>query len=193
MKLKDVIYIVLIIIALLFYFDKKGDTKYVNTVTTDTIYREIILPRLTDTIYLDKFKERILKAYELDSTLIDSISILNALIDAKTIREYTSTHKDSLITVSMFSKVQGKLLSARIEYDLKPRKVKITETHTTEKKYPKYSLFLGGGFTSSSLIDKASLNVNLGFQNKKGNIIEGSINTNEQFMLGFKYKISTKY
>ena len=193
MKLKDFIYIVLIIIALLFYFDKKGETVYKNTTTTDTIYKTVALPRITDTIYLTKFKTRVLKEYVLDSTLTDSISILNALIDAKTIREYTKTHKDSLITVSMFSEVEGKLISSRLEYDLKPRKVKVIETHTTEKKYPEYSLLVGGGFTTGSMFTNSSFNVNLGYQNKKGHIIEGGMDTNKNITFGFKYNLFTKY
>jgi len=193
MKLKDFIYIVLIIIAILFYFDKKGETVYKNTITTDTIYKTIEIPRLNDTIYFTKFKYSVLKEYVLDSTLIDSISILNALIDAKTIREYNKTHTDSLITISMFSEVEGKLISSRLEYDLKPRKLKVIETHTTEKKYPKYSFLVGGGFTTGSMFTNSSLNVNLGYQNRKGHIVEGGIDTNKNITFGFKYNLFTKY
>ena len=71
LKLKDIVYIILIIIALLFYFDKKGETVYKNTTTTDTIYKTVALPRITDTIYLTKFKTRVLKEYVLDSTLTE--------------------------------------------------------------------------------------------------------------------------
>lgn len=193
MKLKDFIYIVLIIIAILFYFDKKGETVYKNTTTTDTIYKTVTLPGVKDTIYITKFKERVLKEYVLDSTLKDSISILNALIDAKTVREYTETHKDSLITISLFSEVEGKLISSRLEYDLKPRKLKVIETHTTEKKYPKYSILVGGGFSTGSMFSNSSLNVNIGYQNKKGHIIEGGISSNKNITFGFKYNLFTRY
>ena len=55
------------IIAFLFYIDKDGGTKYINTTTTDTIYKTVTLPRVTDTIDLTKFKTRVLKEYVLDS------------------------------------------------------------------------------------------------------------------------------
>ena len=193
MKLKDYIIIGLITLAVFFFFDTDTNTVYKNTVTTDTIVKTVTRPQVHDTIYLTKYKERVLTRYKLDSTLVDSISILNAYIEAMTIREYKQTHNDSILSISVFSKVQGELISNRIEYVLKPRNIKVIETYTTEKKYPKYALYYGGGLKTATDLQNPSLNVNFGFQNKKGNIIEFEINTNSQISIGFKKRFLVKY
>lgn len=193
MKLKDAIYIGLIILALLFYFGKDSPTVYKDVIRTDTIYKTVTLPPVHDTIYLTDFKERIVTRYKVDSTLVDSISILNALIDAKTVREYTNTHKDSLVTISTTSQVEGKLLFSQINYTLKPRKFQTIETHTTIEKHPKYALFYGGNIQTASRFDNTAFEINFGYQNKRGDVMEVGVNTNKQITLGFKKRFALKY
>ena len=190
MKPKDIFYIILLI-ALFFYMNSNKRVLEVNTTTTDTIYKTIHT-RQIDTLVIEKNPKPITIVKDFDiSMYTDSIEMLNALIEATKIRTYKKVYEDSLYSAEVINKVKGELLESRFSMVLKPRKFQTIETHTKEKKYPKYSLYYG---INARLDDvKPSLGGSFGFQNRKGTIYTIGYDTNLQWSAGVQIRLLTKY
>tara|TARA_R110000803_G_scaffold45361_3_gene95602 strand:- start:59 stop:586 length:528 start_codon:yes stop_codon:yes gene_type:complete len=170
------------------------DVVTVNTTTTDTIYRTVHTKQI-DTLIITKNPKPITIIKDFDiSIYTDSIQILNALIEATKIRTYEKTYEDSTYSATVTIKTKGELLESRFKHVLKPRKFQIKETHTTEKKFPKYSLYYGIRLNTGSLPNtNPSLGGSFGFQSKKGTIYSIGYDTNLTWSVGIQKRFFTKY
>jgi hypothetical protein len=79
----------------------------------------------------------------------------------------------------------GQVDKLKFDYTIKPR--------TIDVKVPEVKFRLLGGVEvgASKSFDQFNTKVNLGFQNKKGNVISVSADTDERFYIGYQFSIFT--
>ena len=96
-------------------------------------------------------------------------------------RKYHEKYEDKNITIDVFANTTGTLDSLGVKYKTKEDSIKI--------KQPVFRLLAGPQLQ----INNGQLfpAVSLGVQNKKGNMFEGSYNTNGDFSIGYKHNIWT--
>ena len=192
MKAKDIFYIA-ISLFVVFWLAPKRMAKPQPIIKTDTIYRTIHTKQI-DTLIITK-KPKPIKVEKVDiSMYTDSIAILNALIEANKIRTYSKTYEDSTYIATTTNIVKGELLESRFKHILKARKFQVKETHTIEKKYPRFALYYGIHLNSGSFINtRPSLGGSFGFQNSKGTIFTVGYDTNMQISVGVQKRFFLKY
>jgi len=152
---------------------------------TDTIIKHKTLPGKTITV---KGKEVIVyKNNEINKELaLENYNLQIAYINAKDSLEKEKLYKTA-IELKSFNQpfendnfkanvsgiVQGEVKSMQFDYELK--KLPIKET--------KFRMLLGGGITLKAA------DLNLGFQNRKGNILEVGYNTEKEIRIGYKQSL----
>jgi hypothetical protein len=177
-------HIQLIIIAFLIciIFIQRSCTKS-NTVVnlpsiTDVFEKVIPIPIKYDTVYKDSvvYKDKVVKItnpvnVELAESYLkakDSITRLNLYIAAIEIKRYKEVFDDSNVTITVDAETTGKLNWVKPSYVIKERKVILP----VRVKQTVFAAYLGGGFGISKDITP-SFTGNVGFQNKRGDIILG--------------------
>lgn len=204
MKLKDYIIIALLGLFLFNFFNPK--TVHTSTTTYDTIKKELYFPSVTG-VYLDSllkaskvtppkvktYRKEYLAALESSK---DTLSVLNrlldSLIDAKTVREYSRVYEDSSYIATLDIKTEGKLLESRFKHVLKARKIQYTEIHSETKLKPKYTFLLGGG-ASLGVIGTPSVGFGVGLLNNKGRLLTLKVSTNQEIQFGYYMTAFTKW
>ena len=204
MKLKDYIIIALLGLFLFNFFNPK--VIETNTTTYDTIQKVLYFPSVTG-VYLDSllkakketppkvktYRKEYLAALESGK---DTLSVLNrlldSLIDAKTIREYSRVYEDSSYTATINIKTEGKLIESRFKHVLKPRKVQYTEIHSTTKLKPRYTFLLGGG-ASLGIIGMPSIGFGAGLLDSRGRLLTLKVGTNQEIQVGYYMTAFTKW
>ncbi|CAL2077820.1 hypothetical protein [Tenacibaculum sp. 190524A02b] len=207
---KDVIYIgvILLIIVVFFKCDfQSHENKYFQD-TIDSTKITIKLPEKKGSFSVKQPRPIIMHNYISDDKgykkLIDeiekkhkqkadSLAILRELLQATKVRTYKEYFEDSIISANVTTETKGYLKSIDFDYILKPQKVSFYEKTITKNVKPKFSLLVGGKVNTSYDFEKASFEFNLGYQDKKGNIIEFGANTQNQFSIGYKKNIFSKY
>jgi hypothetical protein len=96
-------------------------------------------------------------------------------------RKYHEKYEDNNITIDVYANTTGTLDSLGVKYKTKEDSIKV--------KQPVFRLLAGPQLqiNNGEIFPAASI----GIQNKKGNIFEGSINTNKDIMFGYKHNIWT--
>jgi len=183
---KNIIIILFSVFIIFLLFNNGEETKNETKIIYKT--KTITLKGRTDTIFVSNPKPYKVTEYILDTSLNDSIKVLNELINLAKTREYKKTYSDSIISFNIYTKVVGRLDSLNVNYNLKPRKIKYIETHKETLKKPKFSLYYGFGASNNY-----TLNTSLGFENSKGNYFGVSVNTNGFYGLNYRKRFFTKY
>lgn len=113
-----------------------------------------------DTIYLENPVDKELESEYLKAK--DSLAKLELYLKAIQKRTYKDSLEDKNIKIDYIAETTGTLNDIKINYTIKPDTIKI--------KKPVFTLY--GGLGSSMSVDlKPGIKLNLGYQNKKGNII----------------------
>ncbi len=206
MKLKDVIYLIIIgILAGLFFTNKPVTNKVVTKIDSVYVYKQIpekkgqfltknpkpIIKKivLSDSLRYKNLIEEIEKKY---TQKADSVTLLQELLQATKLRLYKETFEDSILTAKVKVEAQGKVKSIDFSYTTKPQKFGYYEKTITKEVKPKFNILLGGKLTSTNF-NNASFEVNLGYQNSNLDVFELGVNTNKQITIGFKKSLFTKY
>jgi len=117
---------------------------------------------------------------------------LNALSENEKLKLYLEaiqkrTYIDSLenkdIKFTYTALTTGTLDSIKFDYIIKPDTLKI--------KQPVFRLLGGPSLEFNYFTMKPSIGFNLGFQNKKGNILTGGINSSQQITIGYYHNLWT--
>lgn len=208
MKIKDIIYIAFILILVFFLMRTEKNGVNNDVVKIDSTKVKIVIPKDSGQFVSKNPKPIIKKVLVSDSlkyqTLIknlskklnktvDSLDLLKELLAAKQIRAYKKTYEDSSIIATVYEKVEGKLLERRFSYVKKPQKITYYNKTTTIEKYPDYAFYLGLNFQAQHLFEKPAIGLNLSYQNKAGNILTFGYNSNEYWMLDYKFRIFVKH
>jgi hypothetical protein len=117
---------------------------------------------------------------------------LNALSENEKLKLYLEaiqkrTYMDSLenkdIKFKYTALTTGTLDSIKFDYVIKSDTIKI--------KQPVFRLLAGPSLEFNYLTMKPSIGINVGFQNKKGNIFTGGINSSQQITIGYYHNLWT--
>ena len=129
--------------------------------------KDILIPGKIDTIEVKVFEKA-----------VDTVK-LNMFIDATKIRSYTTRFNDSVADVSIYSETKGELL--KIVPTVKIKQVSVKETV--------FALYAGLEVYNNLQLSNPGVKVDLGIQNKKGDIFTGGYDTNQNIYVGFKKQI----
>jgi hypothetical protein len=137
-------------------------TKY-KTTKGDIIY----LPGKIDTVEVKIFEKA-----------NDSIQF-KMFTNATKIRSYTTKFNDSVADVSIYTETKGELL--KIVPTIHIKQVKKVET--------KFALYIGGGVSNNLLLSNGVLQSSIGLQNKKGDILSISYDTQQNIGVGYSFRL----
>lgn len=127
-------------------------------------------------------KELAIENYNLQIAYVnatDSIERLKLYIDAIRLKSFNKTFEDDYLSATVKGTSQGEVKEIGFDYKIKPQPIPIT----------KFRLLAGLNVSNTILFDKQLFNANLGFQNKKGNILEVGYDTEKRINIGYKQSI----
>lgn len=135
----------------------------------DTVELENPINKELESKYLQAEKEK------------DSLKLKLLYYEAIQMRKYHEVYEDKNIVIDVFANTTGTLDSLGVKYKTKEDSIRL--------KQPVFRLLAGPELQlhNNQLFPAASI----GIQNKKGNIFEGSYNTNGDFSIGYKHNIWT--
>lgn len=155
-----------------------------------------------DTIYLPKpiavvnpVNTELLVKY---NSLKDTVAKLELFKDVIKEREYNEVYEDKVQKITVYTKVQGKLLKQAPKYEIKPYDIIIKDTTIINYNKPPTNKLLVGLetglpltlFTKKDVIDiKPVVKGSIYFQNKKSNIITAGFDTNKTIWAGYLIKL----
>lgn len=187
-KFKIILIISIILNLILGYFlfqPKQVDTINVPVVIEVPVPGKIgTFPPVTLPIPKTEKPRPILKDDFVKSDSIKKDSLYN---DAITERDYEIKFKDSVQEVTVKSKVQGKLLSQSLEYEIYPSKVKLDTVINIKIPY-KNKLYLHGEVGSSINTFKPIFKAGIILKTKNDNLISTSIDTEKTVWIGGSIK-----
>ena len=131
--------------------------------------------------------DRLLKEYnELNDAFASANDSLQQIIYAKTIAAKQFSHTFDTDTLNATVKgivANGEVDKLKIDYKIKSR--------TIETKIPQTTFRLLGGIEigNSLQLDQFVTKANLGFQNKKGNVVTLAVDTDQRFYVGYQFSI----
>jgi hypothetical protein len=153
-----------------------------------------------DTIYEPKYISKInpintalLKRYNA-LKLKDSVIKDSMFSDAITERDYNEVYEDKIVKISVYTKVQGKLLKQASNYFVKPSTIVIKDTTSITYNKPLTNKLLVGletGLQLNLFTKKENTTIspvvkaNVYFQNKRGNIITSGISSDKVIWAGY--------
>ena len=128
---------------------------------------DILIPGKIDTVEVKVFEQSV------DSTK------LNMYIDATKIRSYTTQFNKSDADVSIYTETKGELLKIVPTVIIKQPKAKEVV----------FAMYGGIEVYNNLQLSNPGVKVDLGIQNKKGDIFTGGYDTNQNIYIGFKKQI----
>lgn len=137
-------------------------TKYKNIKGED-----VLIPGKIDTVEVKVFEKS-----------VDSVQF-KMFTNATKIRSYTTKFNDSVADVSIYTETKGELLKIVPTVTVKQIKVKQTV----------FALYAGLEVYNNLQLNNPGIKVDLGIQNKKGDIFTGGYDMNQNIYIGFKKQI----
>ena len=190
MKKENIKTIIIAILLIIIWFKGCGTSEIPTRETKGTFKTDTIIEHVTikGRVQYEKGKEVIVyKNNEINKELaLENYNLQIAYINAKDSLEKEKLYKTA-IELKSFNQpfendnfkanvkgiVQGEVKSLQLDYEIK--KVPIKET--------KFRMLLGGGVTFKAV------DLNVGFQNAKGNILEVGYDTEKNIRVGYKQSI----
>lgn len=154
-----------------------------NEIEYDTIIKDTIIYK-DKKIIIDNTDKTIVKKY-LKAT--DSIGKLKILIDAAKIRRYSDTFDNDDIKLTIETETTGKLNWIKPTYTIKEKTINVP----IKVKETVFALYAGLEVYNNLQLSNPGIKVDLGIQNKKGDIFTGGYDMNQNIYIGFKKQIFT--
>jgi hypothetical protein len=127
----------------------------------------VLIPGKIDTVEVKVFEKS-----------VDSIQF-KMFTNATKIRSYTTKFNDSVADISIYTETKGELL--KIVPTVKIKQVKVKETV--------FALYVGLELYNNLQLSNPGIKVDLGIQNKKGDIFTGGYDMNQNIYIGFKKQL----
>lgn len=197
MKLRDVLYLVIIVgILAWWFFTPPPDPEIVEIPVEIPVEVEVpVVEKVFDTIYqpipvASKADEELLKKYEALKDENEKIKLVENLARARTYRE---VFDDSIQTITVESSVTGKLTSQSVSYKTKPREISTVVKETVPVEMPKSKMHLLGGIETGVPTDMtnpgAVIKGTMFLESKKGTIFSLGYDTEGRVWGGVIIKI----
>jgi len=113
----------------------------------------------------------------------DSIERLNLYLKSIQLNSFSSKFEDDNLLLNINGTVRGEVQEITPSYTIKKREVEVKTKETV------FRLLAGAEVGSSIIVPKLNFKANLMFQNRKGDIISGSYDTNQTVWLGYNKSI----
>jgi hypothetical protein len=119
---------------------------------------------------------------QLEFMKMDSLQQIQAYAKATELNDFKQSFEDKYINAQVYGKVFGNVKEMRFDYTLKP------QTITTDAPKPKNHLYLGLNVANNLQFDKPLFSGGIGLQNKRGNILNASFDTEKRIGFGYQLK-----
>jgi lipopolysaccharide export system protein LptA len=120
---------------------------------------------------------------QLEFMKMDSVAKIQAYNKAIEINAFKQQFEDSNINAYVSGEVAGEVKQMRFDYTIKP------QTLNVDAPKPKNHLYLGVNVANTIEFDKPLFSAGLGLQNKKGNILNFSFDTEKRIGFGYYKKL----
>jgi hypothetical protein len=120
---------------------------------------------------------------QLEFMKMDSVAKIQAYNKAIEINAFKQQFEDNNINAYVSGEVAGNIKQMRFDYTIKP------QTLNVDAPKPKNHLYLGVNVANTLKLDKPLFSAGLGIQNKKGNILNFSFDTEKRIGIGYYKKL----
>jgi hypothetical protein len=120
---------------------------------------------------------------QLEFMKMDSLQKIEAYNKAIEINAFKERFQDSYIDAYVSGNVAGNIKQMRLDYTIKP------QTLNVDAPKPKNHLYLGVNVANTIQLNKPLFSAGLGLQNKKGNILNFSFDTEKRIGIGYYKKL----
>ena len=157
---------------------KFGPKNDINHTIIDTQYLSKII-KVQDPKLISDIAELYNENEELKKNYIDADSLQRELMYLKSIQlsEFYSEFDNDTINILIKGIVQGEVKQMQPFYTIKERQVIVPEV--------KFRLLAGGTIGNTTTFNNPLFSAGIGFQNKKGNILLGSFDTEKRISIGY--------
>lgn len=196
-------YMVIVILIILLWFKSCGGESQTTTVTIPAVKGTIVKTEIKhDTIYKEnKVVKRIVEVdprmeKEIESLVNENTSLMSDFFatkdslkqaqlyaDAIKIKTFSTPYEDEFLKGTMNGVVRGEVKALLLDYEIKERKIDVPI------KEKKFALLAGVEVGNTKQLNDFSAKANVGFQNKKGNIIHVGMDTNERIYIGYTIEV----
>jgi hypothetical protein len=120
---------------------------------------------------------------QLEFMKMDSIAKIQAYAKATEINAFKEQFDDKYINAQVSGEVSGKIHAMKFDYTIKP------QTISVDAPKPKNHLYLGVNVANTIQLNKPLFSAGLGIQNKRGNILNFSFDTEKRIGIGYYKKL----
>jgi hypothetical protein len=120
---------------------------------------------------------------QLEFMKMDSLQQIQAYNKAIEINAFKERFSDNYIDAYVSGNVAGNIKQMRLDYTIKP------QTLNVDAPKPKNHLYLGVNVANTIQLNKPLFSAGLGLQNKKGNILNFSFDTEKRIGIGYYKKL----
>ena len=120
---------------------------------------------------------------QLEFMKMDSLQQIQAYNKAIEINAFKERFSDNYIDAYVSGNVAGNIKQMRLDYTIKP------QTLNVDAPKPKNNLYLGVNVANNLQLNKPLFSAGLGLQNKKGNILNFSFDTEKRIGIGYYKKL----
>jgi hypothetical protein len=120
---------------------------------------------------------------QLEFMKMDSVAKIQAYAKAIEINAFKERFSDNYIDAYVSGEVAGNIKQMRFDYTIKP------QTISVDAPKPKNHLYLGVNVANNLQLNKPLFSAGLGIQNKKGNILNFSFDTEKRIGIGYSKKL----
>jgi hypothetical protein len=120
---------------------------------------------------------------QLEFMKMDSVAKIQAYNKAIEINAFKERFQDNYIDAYVSGEVSGNIKQMRFDYTIKP------QTLNVDAPKPKNHLYLGINVANTLQLNKPLFSAGLGLQNKKGNILNFSFDTEKRIGFGYSKKL----
>lgn len=128
-------------------------------------------------------------AYEKEFIYSDSVKKNNLYKEAIQLKSFNQPFENDKIKINASGLVRGTIESIGFDYEIKEQKINV---EIPRQKETYLRVLVGGGFGMNKELNQPVWKANLGFQNKKGNIIRGSfqkIGSQDYYLAEYDFSI----
>jgi hypothetical protein len=160
-----------------------------SIVTKEKVINVPIVRTVKDTAGSGFYVNQIDKLFEennkmqLEFLKMDSLQQIQAYNKAIEINAFKQSFDDKYINAQVSGEVMGNVKQMRLDYTIKPQELKV------DAPKPKNNLYLGVNVANTIQLNKPLFNTSIGLQNKKGNILNFSFDTEKRIGIGYYKKL----
>jgi len=160
-----------------------------SIVTKEKVINVPIVRTVKDTAGSGFYVNQIDKLFEennkmqLEFLKMDSLQQIQAYNKAIEINAFKQSFDDKYINAQVSGEVMGNVKQMRLDYTIKPQELKV------DAPKPKNNLYLGVNVANTIQLNKPLFSAGIGIQNKKGNILNFSFDTEKRIGIGYYKKL----